>query len=211
MPDTRYKFNFTAGSAMLNEMQSVAEELVACDGDWSQTAEQVMSKNLMHKEKPSTNRRYFSLMQERLRELNDDELKLLIEGAMPVKRQMILLAICKSHSLVFDFISEMIRELFYSQNEKVTPAHFNEFFHTKKYEHPELEEVTENTVYKMRQVLFLILEQLEIIESRKTGIINRPYLSQTVEETITKDNPQWLAGFLYSNSEINILADAYGN
>jgi predicted transcriptional regulator len=62
----------------------------------------------------------------------------------------------------------------------------------------------------MRQVLFRILEQTEIIEDAQSGILRRPYLSEKVEQTIVKDDAKWLAIFLYSNNEISNLHELYG-
>jgi hypothetical protein len=61
----------------------------------------------------------------------------------------------------------------------------------------------------MRQVIFRILEQLEIIEDAESGILRRPYLSEAVERLVVKDDPKWLAIYLYSNNEINNLAELY--
>ena len=61
----------------------------------------------------------------------------------------------------------------------------------------------------MRQAVFRILEQTELIEDTETGILRRPYLSEAVERLIVKDDPKWLAIYLYSNNEINNLRDLY--
>lgn len=93
--------------------------------------------------------------------------------------------------------------------EKVTYANFNEFFNEKKYIHSELESITDLTVKKIRQVVFKILEQAELIESVDTGILRRPYLPEKVENVIVKDDPKWLGIFLYSNNEINNARSLY--
>ena len=51
--------------------------------------------------------------------------------------------------------------------------------------------------------------QLEIIEDAESGILRRPYLSEAVERLVVKDDPKWLAIYLYSNNEINNLAELY--
>ena len=157
----------------------------------------------------SSNLRYFTLIKQRLEVLNAEELNMLVNGTVAVRRLIVLLAICKAHSFIFDFIAENVRECFYNQYEKVTHANFNEFYNEKKYEHPELEQATENTVYKMRQVTFLILEQTELIEDVGSGIIRRPYLSEAMEQLVVKDDPKWLAIYLYSDNEISNLRDLY--
>lgn len=204
-----YNITFTAGAAMLNEMHTVAEALLECDGDWKRTKDKTFRENLMEKDKMSSNQRYFALMKQRLEVLTSDEMEMLVNSTVAVRRQIVLLAICKAHSFIYDFISETVRDCFYNQYIKVTHANYNEFYNEKKYEHPELEQVSEDTIYKMRQVIFRILEQAEIIEDVESGIIRRPYLSEKLERIIVKDNPKWLAIYLYSNNEINNLKDLY--
>ena len=165
--------------------------------------------NLMEKDKMSSNQRYFALMKQRLEALNQAELEMLVNSTVAVRRQLVLLAICKAHPFIYDFISENVRDCFYNQYEKVTHANFNEFYNEKKYEHPELEQVSEDTVYKMRQVTFRILEQTELIEDINSGILRRPYLSEAIERIVVQDDPKWLAIYLYSDNEINNLRDLY--
>ncbi len=204
-----YNMSFTAGAAMLNETHDVAEVLLECEGDWNRTKERVLKENIMQKDKMTSSQRYFALMKQRLEVLNDTELAMLVNSTVAVQRQLVLLAICKAHPFIFDFIAENVRDCFYNQYEKVTHANYNEFYNEKKYEHPELEQVSEDTVYKMRQVTFRILEQTELIEDVNTGIIRRPYLSETLERIIVQDDPKWLAIYLYSNNEINNLSELY--
>ena len=195
---------------MLNEMHAVAEAFRNCEEtDWEATKEITFRDNLMEKNRLSTNQRVFSLMKQRISALNKEELDLLIDGNMAARRQIVLLAICKAHPFIFDFIRENVREAFYSLHGKVSHTNFNEFFNEKKYIHPELEQITDLTIAKIRQVTFRIMEQTELIESAETGILRRPYLTEQMERIITQDHPQWLTVFLYSNSEINHLISLY--
>ncbi len=204
-----YNMSFTAGAAMLNETHAVASVLLDCDGDWDKTKEVTFKENLMLKDKASSNARYFALMKQRLEALNNEELTMLVNSTVSVRRLLVLLAICKAHPFIYDFISEVVRDRFYNQYERISYADFNEFYNENKYVHPELEKVTEQTVSKMRQVIFRILEQTEIIEDSDSGMLRRPYLSEDVERLVVKDDPKWLAIYLYSNNEINNLADLY--
>ena len=205
----QYNFGFTAGAAMLNETRAMAEAYLGCGCDWERTKEKVLKENILNKEKVSTAKRYFSLIKERLETLNTAELHAFVNGSVSTQRTLVLLAICKAYSFIYDFINEYVRECFYNLQEKVTHTVFNEFYNEKKYIHPELENVTEKSVYKMRQVLFRILEQTEIIESANDGTIRRPYLAPELEEMIVKDDAKWLAVFLYSNNEISNLKEVY--
>lgn len=101
-----YNIGFTAGAAMLNEMQAVAGALLDCNGDWEKTKDKTFKENLMVKDKMSSNVRYFALMKQRLEVLNETEITLLVNGTASVRRLIVLLAICKAHSFVYDFISK---------------------------------------------------------------------------------------------------------
>lgn len=204
-----YNMSFTAGAAMLNETYAVAQVLLDCNGDWDRTKDITFKENLMQKDKATSNARYFALMKQRLETLSQTELEILVNSTVAVRRLLVLLAICKAHPFIYDFISENVRDCFYNQYEKVTHANFNEFYNEKKYEHPELEQVSEDTVYKMRQVTFRILEQTELIEDINSGILRRPYLSEAIERLVVQDDPKWLAIYLYSDNEISNLRDLY--
>lgn len=204
-----YNLTFTAGALLMNETCAVAEVFLETGRNWEITKERAFRENIMEKDKLSTNKRFFSLVKQRIESLNECEQELLVEGNNSIRRLILLLAICKAHALVFDFISVNVRECFFNMDEKVTHANFNEFFNEKKYIHPELETITDLTIGKIRQVVFKILEQSELIESVDSGVLRRPYLPEKVEEVITKDDPKWLGVFLYSNNEINSARSLY--
>ncbi|WP_074557827.1 DUF1819 family protein [Parabacteroides sp. HGS0025] len=204
-----YNMAFTAGAAMLSETLAVAEAYLDCGQDWELTREKTIKENLMSKGKLSSNQRYFQLMKQRIEVLNNEEIQMLVHGSVSARRQLILLAICKAYRLIFDFINENVRECFYNFHESISYANFNEFFNEKKYEHPEMEKISELSIYKMRQVIFRILEQTELIESAESGELRRPYLTEELERMIVKDDAKWLAIYLYSNNEISNLHDLY--
>ena len=207
--DPIYNLTFTAGTLLMNETSAVAEAFLESGRDWETTKNRAFKENLMEKEKVTTNKRFFSLVRQRIEALNEAEQELLVNGSNAVRRLLLLLAICKAHQLIFDFIAVNVRDCFYNMCEKVTHATFNEFFNEKKYVHPELETITDLTVSKIRQVIFRILEQAELIESVETGILQRPYLPEKVERMIVEDDPKWLAIYLYSNQEISNACSLY--
>lgn len=209
MQEEKYRISFTAGTLLMEETCAVAEVFLETGRDWNRTRECALRENLMRKEKVSTNKRLFSLVKQRIEVLNEEEQNLLVAGTNSVRRLLLLLAVCKAHSFIFDFIFINVRECFFSMHEKITHANFNEFFNESKYVHPELEAITDLTLRKIRQVIFRILEQAELIESIDTGILRRPYLPEHIERIIVKDNPKWLGIYLYSNNEINNAISLY--
>lgn len=209
MEEERYNMSFTAGAALLNETCAVAKALLECDEDWDATQEKTFTENLMEKSKASTMRRTFYLVKQRLMSLNNEELKVIADGDMGSRRLVDLLAICKTHTFIYEFISDEIRTCLYTLKDKVTHADFNSFFNDRKYIHPELEKISDKSAAKVRQVTFRILEQLGIIESARSGIIRRPFVPEDIERLIVKDNARWLAIYLYSNDEIKQAKESY--
>lgn len=207
--EERYNMSFTAGAALLNETCAVAKALLDCDGDWDATQEKTFSENLLEKSKASTMRRTFYLVKQRLMTMNQDELSILVNGNMSDRRLIDLLAICKTHAFIYEFIADEVRTCFYGLKEKVTHGDFNTFFNDKKYIHPELEKISDQSAAKVRQVTFRILEQLGLIESVRNGIIRRPFVPEEIEKVIVKDNPRWLAIYLYKNDEITKAKQAH--
>jgi hypothetical protein len=207
--NNKYNMSFVAGAAMMNETYAVAKAYLECDGDWDLTKEKTFRENLMEKDKLSSNQRYFLLVRQRIEALNEEEIQILVNSTIAIRRVIVLLAICKAHLLIYDFIAEYVRDCYYNLHEKVSHASFNEFYNEKKYEHPELEKVTEKTLAKVRQVIFRILEQTELVESANNGELKRPYLTEDLERLIVKDDAKWLAIYLYSNNEISNLNDFY--
>lgn len=204
-----YNISFTAGALMVNETSAVAEVLLDQGGDWDKARDIALQRNIMEKDKMATNKRVFALVRQRLETLTEYQLTLLVDGVASVKRLITYLAVCKAHAFIADFVMINVRDSFFNMNEKVSHANFNEFFNEKKYIHPELEAITEQTVAKVRQVVFRILEQSELIESVDSGLLQRPYLPEKVERAIVKDDPKWLATFLYSNNEISNAISLY--
>ena len=68
-----------------------------------------------------------------------------------------------------------------------------------------MEELTETTQKKIRQVSYKILEQAGIIEDVKYKVIQPQLLDKSVSDAIVSDDPNWLKIFLLSDLDINTL------
>lgn len=203
----RYQFNFTAGSAMVQESVTVAETFMANGENWNKTEQVVDSANLLLKVKSTSARRLLNLIISRLKLLTNEQVCLLTELPNTEKRLVVLLAIAKKHGIVADFITHTVREKYYNFDLSLTYADFNSFVRNIETEHPEVNEVSETTLKKTRQMMFRILQETGIITSTMDGDIEKPYLSEQLEKSIVNDNPRWLACMLYSDTEIKEAID----
>nr|WP_298673226.1 DUF1819 family protein [uncultured Prevotella sp.] len=198
----RYQFNFTAGSAMVQESITVAESYMECGEDWEKAIQHVEADNLLLKVKSASARRQLNLVVSRLKLLTKEQLNLLTTLPNTEKRLVVLLAVVKKHDIVADFITHTVRDKFYHFDLTLSYSDFNSFIRNIETEHPEVNEVSETTLKKIRQVIFKILEETGLITSTNDGDIDKPYISTELEHAIVSDNPRWLVCLLYSDDEM---------
>ncbi len=191
---TKYDFSFTASSLRLTDLQKVAVHYV--DGSEIDYVKALGNGN------SATGKRMLSEFSKRLSFLTSDEINLLLEADLTTQKQLAFLAVCKTHAFIRDFVVEVLREKVLVFDYECSDGDYITFFRRKSEEHPELEELTEITKNKVRQVTFKILEQAGIIDDIKTKQIQPQILDYQLIKTILSDDAQWLKVFLMSDADI---------
>ena len=72
----------------------------------------------------------------------------------------------------------------------LTEMDYNVFFNRKAVDHPEVEKLTTKTQYKVKQVVFKVLEQAGIINNIQERVIQAPQLSPSFVALLSATNPQ---------------------
>lgn len=192
---------------MVQESITVAESYLDNGEDWNKTEKIVDSDNMLLKVKSASAHRMLNLIVSRLKLLTRDQIRLLTELPNSEKKLVVLLSIVKKHSIVEDFITHTVREKYYNFDLTLSYADFNSFVRSIESEHPEINNISETTLKKTRQVIFKMLQETGLITSTKNGDIEKPYLSEQLERAIVEDNPRWLSSMLYSDDEIREVID----
>lgn len=200
----KYTFSFTAASALPAETLVVAEEYIRLK-DWEKVRHSVQENNHMNKTKQNTSKRMYDEIKKRLELLTNEQLNLLVNGSPDERKAMILLSLLKAYTFLKDFIIEVIRSKFLLYNNNIQASDYTSFFNAKSLTNNELNVITEKTTYKVKQVLFKMLEQVGLINSAKEGIIIKPFLSDDSIKSILHDDISLFAGFLYSDNEIKLI------
>jgi len=195
----RYEFSFTASSLRLNEMILVANVIL--------DKRDIDYVNELGKGKATTGKRMFAEFNKRLVELTNVQLALLANGDLIAQKQIAFLSVCKTYGFLRDFVVEVVREKFLVFDNEITEGEYISFFRRKAELHPEMDELTEITQKKIRQVTFKILEQAGIIDNIKTKIIQPQLLDGIVTDAIVSDNSNWLKVFLMSDMDIANLTN----
>ena len=206
--DNSYIFSYTAATLMLHETHEVIKKYLEIR-DWDKTKNFVIEENVMQKQSASSRKRVFIEIKRRIESLTSEELEYFNHASSSDIRNLIFLAILKTYKFIFEFIVEVVLKKFLMFDYKILNSDYESFFESKKYAIEQLENITQNTEYKLKQVLFRILEESMFIDSTKNKNILKPILSNEVIELIAKDNPAYLKAFLFTDYEIDKIKERY--
>ena len=190
----KYDFSFTASSLRLNELRLVAKHQIA--------GSEINFTNELGNGKSSTGRRMLAEFTKRLSFLTEDQKELLVHIDLTSQRQIAFLSACKTHLFLRDFVVEVIREKLLIFDYVLTEGEYISFYRRKSDLHSEMDELTEVTANKIRQVTFKILEQAGIIDNVRSKNIQQQLVSDKVASTIAAVDRQWLKIFLMSDVDI---------
>lgn len=192
----KYDFSFTGFSMRENLMIKVAKAFR--DG-----AE--LDKVDIGEGNSNTGKKRLSEINKRIKKLTYKQLNLLIDGDLITQRQIAFLSICKAHLFIRDFTVEILREKLLVYDPQLTEGDYIVFYRRKTDIYPEMENLTEITKKKIRQVTFKILEQAGIIDDVKNRMIQPQLLEHKVTNAIADDDKEWLKIFLLSDVDIESL------
>ena len=198
MPETiKYDFSFTATSLRLQEMIMYANARL--------NGQEIDYVRELGKGKAATGIRFNREFLKRIGKLTDSQVALLAKGDLVSQKQMAFLAVCKSYGFLRDFVVEVLREKYLLFDHEFNDGEYISFFRRKIDLHPDMEDLTETTQKKIRQVSYKILEQAGIIENVKSKIIQPQLLDNKVTSALVTDDPNWLKIFLISDMDIKTM------
>ncbi len=203
-----YIFSYTAATLMLHETDEVMKKYLEYK-DWDKVKNLVVEDNIMQKQSVSSRKRVFAEIKRRIESLTSEQLEYVNEANSSDIRNLIFLSILKTYRFIYEFMTEVISKKVLMFDYKILNSDYETFFESKKYAVEQLENITEATQYKLKQVLFRILEEAMTIDNTKSKNILKPYLSGEVIELIVKDNPIYLKAFLYTDYEIEKMKERY--
>ncbi|MCJ7529872.1 MAG: DUF1819 family protein [Anaerolineales bacterium] len=194
-----YKTSFTTGSLFFREAITVTE-LYFKLGGWSLVRNNMLENNLLQARTQSSFKRTLQELLQRLQCLTKDQLQILVDGSRQEQNQILWLAVCKHYRIIYEFAIEVIREKFLRLDLTISYLDYDVFFNSKAEWHEGLDQLTNATKKKLRQVLFRILHEAEIISSSNS--ILPAIVSARVAISIVNDNPAYLAIFPITDAEI---------
>ena len=167
-----YIFSYTAATLMLHETNEVMKKYLEYK-NWDNVKDLVIEENIMQKQSISSRKRVFVEIKRRIETLSNEQLKYVNKSSSSDIRNLIFLSILKTYRFIYEFMTEVISKKVLMFDYKILNSDYETFFESKKYGVEQLENITEATQYKLKQVLFRILEEAMIIDNTKSKSIAR--------------------------------------
>ncbi len=188
----RYSMSFTTGSLFHGESVTLATLFLELN-DWKTVREKVLSDNLLQARTLNTSKRVCSEIISRLKMLDRREIDLLVHGNTQEQGYLLWIAVCRRYRFIGEFAVEVVRERYLSLQNDLSAEEFDSFFNKKSEWHPELENIRPATRIKLRQVLFKILREAELLTADNT--LNAAMPSPRLLAAIAPDRRDSIAFF----------------
>jgi len=179
MSNDRYSMSFTTGCLFHRESLRLAA-LYLDIGDWNSVRDKVITENLLQTRTMNTLKRICREVISRLKTLSSGELEFLIEGSHQEQAYLLWLAVCRRYRFIADFAVEVLRERYITLKTDLSHEDFDSFFNRKSEWHSEMDEIRPATRSKLRQVLFKILREADLLTAN--NMINAAMLSPRLLE-----------------------------
>jgi hypothetical protein len=199
MKNERYIMSLTTGGLFLRESIKLAA-LFLEQSDWNAIREKVLSENLLQTRTLSTSKRFCREIISRLKTLDPREIDLLVHGSGQEQGCLLWIAVCRRYKFIAEFAVEIIRERYISLKTDLHYEDFDSFFNRKSEWHPELDIIKPATRNKLRQVLFKILREAELLTNDYT--INAAMLSPRLLEAISHNSREAVLFFPAFESDL---------
>jgi hypothetical protein len=199
MSDVRYSMSFTTGGLFRNESLTLIFLYLELS-DWDAVRDKVCEQNILQARTINSLKRVTREIISRLKTLSINEIKLLSNASRQEQGYLLWLAVCRRYRFIADFSIEVLHERYISLKTDLTYNDFDSFFNKKSEWHTELEEIRPATRQKLRQVLFKMLREADLLTSQ--NIIIATMLSRDIVRAIPVENRRDILCFPIFESDL---------
>ncbi len=197
-----YRLSFTSVSLRPDLARIAADAYLAC-GTWVGASQQVLADNAFQSRTKTSLQRMEREIRMRLENLTKDQIVLLAQGTSEERASMAWLAAIKYSAMIREFAADVLRSKLSDFDLVLRPSDYDNFIAARLPAHPELDELTESSRRKIRNVLLLMLTEAGMLRKKNGArLIIRPLQSKRVIDSIVADDAQLLVGFLWTDKEI---------
>ena len=176
----KYRFSFTAGSLLLEEMKLVVDAMVGDGIDLNHLDAAVINKS-----RKSTSKREFGELKIRVAQLSERELRFFYDASEIEQIQIAFIGVVRSYEFIQDFLLQVAREKLETFDYILVDRDYNKFIDSVEMSHPEYMLLSASTKAKVKQVMFKIFEQAGFINSIKKRELSPYYLEDSVRNLLS--------------------------
>ena len=193
--NSSFKLSFTSLALGLQE-SNTALALFRKTGSWDQAARLAVKENALQKNNSASTRRVFSEIRQRLQTLDEDTLNDFLDANSDDRKAILLIAACKCYPFLFEFIRTTLADKYAVFAYRVGKGDFDTYWNRSRLEHPSLEEVSDSTRLKIRQVTFRLLAEAGLLSSTKDPQITPIQLSSMMLTILGRERNLYCQAFL---------------
>jgi hypothetical protein len=197
----KYKMSFSTGGLFSRESVTLSTIFLEI-GNWDTVRDKVLIENLLQTRTLTSAQRVCHEVISRLKTLNHSELDLLVRGTSQEQGYLLWIAVCRYYEFIADFAVEILRERYLGLQIDLHREDFDYFYNKKSEWHPELDDIQLVTKNKLRQVLFRMLREAELLAANNT--INAVILSSRLLEVIASGSHRDLLFFPMPESALKV-------
>lgn len=140
-------------------------ELYLRTQDWELTRDLVRTENLLQVRTAAAALRISKEVVSRLELLTAPELECILDGTIRERGYLLWSAVCRRYAFIREFAVEVVREYFVTLRQELHLKDFDAFFNGKAMWHEELDNTASSTQNKLRQNLFRMLREADLISA----------------------------------------------
>ena len=192
MSSAKYNMSFTACPLLWQDsiyIDTLYREL----HDWKVVKSYAQANNSLQARTASALNRITREICMRLATFSEDELELFIDGEPREQKALLWVALCRRHLFIREFAVEVLRERWLNFRHDLRYEDYDAFFHAKAEWDEDLERMADTTRKKLRQVLFLMMRDADLVSSG--NVIQQALLTPRLIGLLSKKNRQALLIF----------------
>lgn len=193
----RYKTGFSSGALLFKDSDAIISNI--SDFDLFIKGEESIDLTIVPVNSETSKKRYAIEVEKRIKNLFTEIIDLYSISNESDKKLILFYAICKQYPLITDFMLEVVVNKYLNLDTDLTINDFQNFLYIKADNHPELEEITEYTKYKLSQVMLKMLKELGMLVNKKLQKIES---NPQIIKSIVNNGDKWFMDvILLDNNE----------
>jgi hypothetical protein len=186
-----YNGEIVAGSLLINETRKIARLLLnnADSETWHQA---IVIENILQKRSPVAAKRQARLIKNRLSLMEPDLWEIVDAGSADVVIQALLAAAIKHNRLVGDFMDTVIRQHWQTFTKKISVKDWKDFLEICAQVDPKIDEWTDSTRSKLKQIVFRILAESKYIDSTRSLKLLPVSIVHDVRQYLVKNSEDYV-------------------